>query len=62
MALVKNQAAVLIKDDVAKDKLISETIAILNDEDRANELRVAIKRMAKPNATKDIVDVIENLT
>ena len=61
MALVKNKAAVLIKDDVAKEQLISEAIAILNNEDKANELRVAIKRMAKPNATKDIVDVIEHL-
>lgn len=62
MALVKNQAAILIKDDVAKEKLIPEAIRILNDEDKMNELRVAIKRMAKPNATTDIVDVIENLT
>lgn len=61
MALVKNQAAVLIKDDVAKDQLVSEAIRILDDENRTHELRIAIKRMARPNATKDIVDVIENL-
>lgn len=61
MALVKNQAAILIKDDVAKEQLISGAIQILNDNDKMNELRVAIKRMAKPNATADIVDVIENL-
>jgi UDP-N-acetylglucosamine--N-acetylmuramyl-(pentapeptide) pyrophosphoryl-undecaprenol N-acetylglucosamine transferase len=61
MALVKNQAAILIKDDVAKEQLIAGAIQVLNDEDKVNELRVAIKRMAKPNATTDIVDVIENL-
>ena len=61
MALVKNQAAILIKDDVAKEQLISGAIDVLNDENKMNELRVAIKRMAKPNATADIVDVIENL-
>lgn len=61
MALVKNQAAILIKDDVAKEQLISGAVQVLNDEDKMNELRVAIKRMAKPNATADIVDVIENL-
>ncbi len=61
MALVKNQAAILIKDDVAKEQLISEAIKVLNDADKMNELRVAIKRMAKPNATADIVDVIEQL-
>lgn len=61
MALVKNQAAILIKDDVAKEQLISEAVQILNDQDKMNELRIAIKRMAKPNATGDIVDVIEQL-
>ena len=61
MALVKNQAAILIKDDVAKEQLISGAVQILNDQDKMNELRIAIKRMAKPNATADIVDVIENL-
>ncbi|MGV3611006.1 MAG: undecaprenyldiphospho-muramoylpentapeptide beta-N-acetylglucosaminyltransferase [Fluviicola sp.] len=61
MALVKNQAAILIKDDTAKEQLIPEAIRVLNDEDKMSELRVAIKRMAKPNATADIVDVIENL-
>lgn len=61
MALVKNQAAILIKDDVAKEQLIPAAIQVLNDEDKMNELRIAIKRMAKPNATTDIVDVIENL-
>lgn len=62
IALVKNNAAILIKDAVAKEQLISEAIALLKEEDKMNELRVAIKRMAKPNATKDIVDVIEQLT
>lgn len=61
MALVKNKAAVLIRDAVAKEQLIPEAIALLKDENRMNELRVAIKQMAKPGATKDIVDVIEHL-
>ncbi len=61
MALVKNQAAILIKDDVAKEKLMPEAVRLLNSADEMNALRVAIKRMAKPNATSDIVDVIETL-
>jgi UDP-N-acetylglucosamine--N-acetylmuramyl-(pentapeptide) pyrophosphoryl-undecaprenol N-acetylglucosamine transferase len=61
MALVNGQAAVLIKDDVAKEQLISEAIAILNNEDRGHGLRIAIRRLAKPNATKEIVDIIEQL-
>lgn len=61
MALVKNHAAILIRDNVAKEQLISGAIEVLNDDTKMNELRIAIKRMAKPNATADIVDVIETL-
>lgn len=62
MALVNSKAAILIKDSAAKDQLISKALELLKEEDQMHELRIAIKRMAKPNATKDIVDVIENLT
>jgi UDP-N-acetylglucosamine--N-acetylmuramyl-(pentapeptide) pyrophosphoryl-undecaprenol N-acetylglucosamine transferase len=61
MALVNSKAAILIKDSVAKDQLILKALELLKEEDHMHELRIAIKRMAKPNATKDIVDVIENL-
>ncbi|MNU98519.1 UDP-N-acetylglucosamine transferase [compost metagenome] len=61
MALVNSKAAILIKDSEAKDQLISKALELLKEEDQMHELRIAIKRMAKPNATKDIVDVIENL-
>ena len=61
MALVNSKAAILIKDSVAKDQLISKALELLKEEDQMHELRIAIKRMAKPNATTDIVDVIENL-
>jgi len=61
MALVNSKAAILIKDSVAKDQLISKALELLKEEDHMHELRIAIKRLAKPNATTDIVDVIENL-
>nr|WP_294862540.1 undecaprenyldiphospho-muramoylpentapeptide beta-N-acetylglucosaminyltransferase [uncultured Fluviicola sp.] len=61
MALVNSKAAVLIKDSEAKDQLISRALELMKEEDQMHELRIAIKRMAKPNATADIVDVIENL-
>lgn len=61
MALVKNQAAVLVKDIEAREKLIQATLEVMDDEDRKNMLSVAIKRMAKPRATEDIVDVIETV-
>lgn len=61
MALVNSKAAILVKDSVAKDQLISKALELLKEEDHMHELRIAIKRMARPNATTDIVDVIENL-
>lgn len=61
MALVKNQAAVLVKDAVAKETLIETAIHLLNNEEQQQYLSVAIKRMARPNATADIVHVIEQL-
>lgn len=61
MALVKNQAAVLVKDTEAREILIQTALEIMDDEDRRNMLAVAIKRMSKPRATEDIVDVIETI-
>lgn len=59
MALVKNQAAILVKDSEAPTTLIRRTLDMLNNAEEKNMLSVAIRRMAKPRATEDIVDVIE---
>lgn len=61
MALVNKQAAVLVKDVEAKDKMIEEALAILKDTEKSNLLAVGIKRLAKPNASEDIVNVIEEV-
>lgn len=61
MALVNENAAVLIKDSEAKEILIEHTIAVLENEERGRNLANSILKMALPNATKDIVDTIENL-
>lgn len=61
LALVKNKASLLVKDVDAKERLIQDALNLMQHEEQMNELRVAIKRMAKPQATKDIVDVIETL-
>jgi UDP-N-acetylglucosamine--N-acetylmuramyl-(pentapeptide) pyrophosphoryl-undecaprenol N-acetylglucosamine transferase len=61
MALVKNDAAVLIRDTEAKEKLMQTAFALLKDEERRTELSGNIAAMAKPNATADIVKVIEEV-
>lgn len=61
MALVKNEAAILVKDSEAKQKVMETAFAIAKDEERSGKLGWAIKGMAKPEASKDIVDEIEKL-
>lgn len=60
MALVKNHAAVLIKDNEAKTILLQEATALIKDLEKSSALGTAIRAMAKPDATKDIVNVIES--
>jgi UDP-N-acetylglucosamine--N-acetylmuramyl-(pentapeptide) pyrophosphoryl-undecaprenol N-acetylglucosamine transferase len=58
MALVENQAALLIKDADSKAQLFKETFSLLNDKERLKSLSNNIKKLGRPNAAKDIVDVI----
>lgn len=61
MALVKNNAAILVKDAVAKEEVMKTAFAVLKNREQSDALGNAIKAMAKPNASADIVDVIEGL-
>ncbi len=58
MALVQNGAAILVKDIEAREKLVDEVVALSADTERQNELSAAISKMAKPDATKEIVSEI----
>ncbi len=59
MALVKNKAAILIKDANARKKLINKALELLDSKIECADLRNNIGKMARPNATSDIVDIIE---
>lgn len=61
MALVQQEAAILIKDSEAKEKLVPTVIALANDGALKNKLSNNIKTLGKPNATKEIVDILLNL-
>jgi len=58
MSLVENQAALLIKDADSKEQLLKETYRLLADKQRLISLSENIKKLGRPNAAKDIVDVI----
>ena len=61
MALVKQDAAVLVKDIEAKNTLIPTVIELLKDTDKCHELSKFILLLAKPNASIDIVDACESI-
>jgi len=61
MALVNKDAAILITDKEANDKLVDAALQLLFDEQRCNTLRANIAELARPNATQDIVNEIERL-
>lgn len=61
MALVDRDAAVLIKDQEAPEKMIDSAIELVNDKNRKERLQVNIKKMALLDATENIVDEIIKL-
>jgi len=61
MALVKNNAAVLINDRSAEDILVKEALELLNDEARMELLAENIGKMALPEADELIADEVFKL-
>lgn len=61
MALVKQDAAVMIPDNDARAKLIGDAISLLGDRQRCEQLSERIGKLGKPHAAQDIVNEIETL-
>jgi UDP-N-acetylglucosamine--N-acetylmuramyl-(pentapeptide) pyrophosphoryl-undecaprenol N-acetylglucosamine transferase len=61
MALVEKDAALMVRDSDIDEKLIPQAVRLINDEKRCKELSAKIKTLARPNATKDIVDEVEKM-
>lgn len=61
LALVENDAAVMILDSDAASKLTSETLSLIKQPERLNSLSQAIRGMALCNASQRIVDRIEEI-
>ena len=59
-ALVKENAAIMIKDPEANQKLVPTVLELLHNDSKMSNLAQNISQLAKPNATKDIVDIILN--
>lgn len=61
MALVKKEAAVLVADKDANKILIDKTFDLLNDDLQMKHLGTQILKLAKPNASEEIVNGILTL-
>jgi UDP-N-acetylglucosamine--N-acetylmuramyl-(pentapeptide) pyrophosphoryl-undecaprenol N-acetylglucosamine transferase len=61
MALVNKNAAVLIKDTEAKEKLVKEAITLMHNQSLLTNLKTQIKAMAMPSAAEKIVYELLNL-
>ncbi len=61
MAIVKHNAGLCIEEKDLDNTFLPTITNLLNDNDHQKELGENIKQLAKPNATKDIVDLIEKI-
>jgi UDP-N-acetylglucosamine--N-acetylmuramyl-(pentapeptide) pyrophosphoryl-undecaprenol N-acetylglucosamine transferase len=58
MVLVKKNAAVMVKDQEMNERLFPEAIRLIHDRDALRSMSENISRLALPDATSDIVDLI----
>ena len=56
--LVNHGAALMITDNEANEKLTETAIELIQNKEKQENLRRNIQQLAKPNATKDIVDLV----
>jgi UDP-N-acetylglucosamine--N-acetylmuramyl-(pentapeptide) pyrophosphoryl-undecaprenol N-acetylglucosamine transferase len=61
MSLVNNNAAILVKDNTAKDQLVTQTVQLLQKPTQQQTLSQQIRTLAKPNAAFEIADEILKL-
>ena len=61
IALVDKGAALLVKDQVAREELIPAALELMKNEKLKRELSKSIVGLAKPDATERIVDEIERI-
>jgi UDP-N-acetylglucosamine--N-acetylmuramyl-(pentapeptide) pyrophosphoryl-undecaprenol N-acetylglucosamine transferase len=61
MSLVEQNAALLVKDKDAKEELVQTALKLLQDADKQQELSKNIKKLAKPNAAKEIAETVLKL-
>ena len=62
MSLVDRNGAILIRDQDARNELVSAALALLDNPAQRQQLSIEIKRLAKPDAARDIAQEVMKLT
>lgn len=62
MSLVERNAAILVRDQDARQELITAALNLLEDPAKRTELSTQIKTLAKPNAAREIAEEVVRLT
>jgi len=58
MSLVRENAALILKDNEIKEKLGDEILELVNDSNKIKKLEENIKKLAKPDSAEEIADVV----
>ena len=61
MALVNKNAAIMIKDSEAVEKLADEALTLIHDDEKLTDLRKNIAKLAEPDSANRIADEIIKL-
>ncbi|MDA3880788.1 MAG: undecaprenyldiphospho-muramoylpentapeptide beta-N-acetylglucosaminyltransferase [Prolixibacteraceae bacterium] len=61
LALAQQNAAIMVADDEAPEKLVSEALGVINNDKMLNELAINIEKLAKPDAAEDIAGLVVEL-
>ena len=59
--LVDRDAAMMIRDEELKDRLLPEVLSLIRDQERLDRMKSALKEMAKPGAAKTIAQELISL-
>ena len=61
LALANRDAAIMVTDAEAPEKLVDAMLATVNDEDKLHSLSANVLRMALLNSAERIVDEVEKI-
>ncbi len=60
-ALVHENAAIMVEDDKARQKLADQAISLIKDKTQLDRMSASAKQLAKPDAVKQIVENVNKL-